>query len=67
MSFGGNNKKLSGVASQVAAPAAAPAEPAAPDAEKLRRMGRASILLSTTSQGVLGAPNTGRRQLLSAQ
>ncbi len=34
--------------------------------EALRRAGRASILLSTSSQGLLGKPQTGRQQLLAA-
>lgn len=50
--------------------AAAPqvnAEPAAGrSAEDLRRTGRAS-LISTSSQGVLGNPKTGRRSLLSGE
>lgn len=41
------------------------AEPSAPDAEKLRRVGRAA-LIATSAQGVLGNPTTGRKQLLSA-
>lgn len=40
-------------------------KPAAPDAEALRRAGRASLLINTSSQGVLGQAKTGRGQLLS--
>lgn len=50
------------------APTASPsvnAEPPAPDAEKLKRAGRASLLLNTSSQGVLGKAKTGRSSLLS--
>lgn len=40
------------------------AEPAANN-DKLRRVGRASVLINTSGQGLLGNANTGRRQLLS--
>lgn len=41
-------------------------EPAAPDTEKLKRAGRASLLLSGGPEGVLGKAKTGRSSLLSA-
>lgn len=61
--FGGTNKAIATAAST--APKVT-AEPPAPDAAALRRAGRASLLLSSSPQGVLGAPKTGRSQLLSA-
>lgn len=42
------------------------AAPDGPDPEKLRRMGRASLLINTSAGGVLGNAQTGRKQLLSA-
>lgn len=38
----------------------------APNAEALRRAGRASLLINTSAQGVLGQPKTGKSSLLSA-
>lgn len=38
----------------------------APNAEALRRAGRASLFINTSSQGVLGNAKTGRQSLLSA-
>ena len=68
MSFGGGEKKsMSQAVQQVATPQVkpTPASPETPSREQLRKMGRASLLISTTSQGVLGQATTGRRQLLS--
>lgn len=42
------------------------AEPPAPNMETLRRAGRASLLINTSAQGVLGNAKTGRSSLLSA-
>lgn len=42
------------------------AEPTTPDIEKLKRAGRASLLINTSSTGVLGNPKTGKSTLLSA-
>jgi hypothetical protein len=63
---------LGGGRSDSPAPSVAPkvtAEPAptpSTNAETMRRAGRASMLLSTSSQGILGRATTGRQQLLSS-
>lgn len=63
MSFGGGKSK-SQVQEAPPPPQVAPT-PDKPTTESLRRAGRASLLISTSPQGVLGAATTGRRKLLS--
>jgi hypothetical protein len=70
MSFGKKNSGMPAVvkqASEAANAAPAAAAPVTPNQEDLRKQGRSSLLISTTAQGVLGKPKTGRRQLLSAE
>lgn len=59
--FGGPKK----VQQTAATPVNVNTEPAPPNAEALRRAGRASLMIETSSQGILGKPKTGRAQLLS--
>lgn len=61
--FGGARKATDQVASPTPQ---VTAQPASPDAAALRRAGRASLLLNSSPQGVLGQAKTGRAQLLSA-
>lgn len=61
--FGGGSKAKE-MASSL--PPQVNAEPPAPDKEKLKRAGRAALLINTSSEGVLGKAKTGRSSLLSA-
>lgn len=63
MSFG--SKRIAEPLAQVVSKVSPPPAPEAPDAEKLKRAGRASLLIETGTRGVLGNAKTGRASLLS--